>query len=123
MLRDPVAEFRGVVLDVDQVEPAEYRAVLGDEHVEGASAGLLLSQQRVVPAGELGEEVVTAVGYRGSEVGAVRQLEGQDRRGMTGMQPLQLGHWPDITQAVRRGHLFPPAADRPNPRHITTAGA
>jgi hypothetical protein len=34
MLRDPVAEFRSVVLDVEQIEPAEYRAVLGDEHVE-----------------------------------------------------------------------------------------
>ena len=39
------------------------------------------------------EEVVAAVGDRGGEVGAVRQLEGQDRRGMAGMQPLQLGHW------------------------------
>jgi ABC-type transporter Mla subunit MlaD len=41
-----------------------------------------------VPVGELGEEVVAAVRYRGSEVGAVRQLEGQDRRGMAGMQLL-----------------------------------
>jgi hypothetical protein len=27
MLRDPVAEFRGVVFDADQVEPAEYRGL------------------------------------------------------------------------------------------------
>ena len=75
-LRDPVAKFRGAVLDVDQVEPAEYRVVLGDEHVESADAGLLLSQQGVVPVGELVEEVVAAVGDRGSEVGAVRRLKG-----------------------------------------------
>jgi hypothetical protein len=96
MLRDPVAEFRSVVFDVDQIEPAEHRAILGDEHVEGTDAGLLLSQQGVVPAGELVEEVVATVGDRGSEVGAVRQLEGQNRRGMIGMQPLQLGHRPTL---------------------------
>jgi integrase len=90
---------------IEQIEPAEYRTVLGDEHVEGANAGLLLSQQGVVAVGELVEEVVAAVGDRGSEVGAVRQLEGQDRRGVTGMQPLQLGHCPTFTQVVRRGHL------------------
>jgi hypothetical protein len=44
-----------------------------------------------VPVGELVEELVAAVGDRGSEVGAVRQLEGQDRRGMASIQPLQLG--------------------------------
>ena len=42
--------------------------------------------------GELVEELVAAVGDRSSEVGAVHQLEGQDRRGMSGMQLLQLGH-------------------------------
>ncbi|MGI9005291.1 MAG: hypothetical protein ACR2FU_03680 [Streptosporangiaceae bacterium] len=49
-----------------------------------------------MPLGELVEEVVAAVGDRGSEVGAVRQLEGQDRRGMVSMQPLQLGHRPTL---------------------------
>jgi hypothetical protein len=34
-VRDPVADFRSVVFDADQIEPAEYRAVLGDEHAEG----------------------------------------------------------------------------------------
>jgi hypothetical protein len=37
-------------------------------------------------------ELVAPVRDRGSEVGAVRQLEGQDRRGMTSIQLLQLGH-------------------------------
>jgi hypothetical protein len=60
----------------------------GDKHVEGADASLLLSQQGSVPVGELVEELVASVGDKGSEVGAVRQLEGQDRRGMASMQPL-----------------------------------
>ena len=45
-----------------------------------------------MPFGELVEELVAAVGDRGREVVAVRQLEGQDGRGMASMQPLQLGH-------------------------------
>lgn len=43
VLSDPIAEARRAVLDVVQVKPAEYRPVLGDEHVESADAGLLLS--------------------------------------------------------------------------------
>jgi len=58
VLRHPVAKVRHAILDVDQVEPAEHRAVLGDEYVESTDAGLLLSQQGVVPVGELVEEVV-----------------------------------------------------------------
>ena len=46
--------------------------------------------------GELVVELVAAVGDRGGEVGAVGQLEGEDRRGMTSMQPLQLGHCPTL---------------------------
>jgi hypothetical protein len=76
VLRDPVAEIRTAVLGEEQVEPAENRGVLGDEHVVGAEAVLLLGQHRAVPVGELVEEVVAAVGDRGSEVVAVRQLEG-----------------------------------------------
>jgi hypothetical protein len=58
----------------------------------GQTPALLLSQKGAVPLGEVVVELVTAVGVRGREVGAVRQLEGQDRRGMASMQPLQLGH-------------------------------
>ena len=92
VLGDPVAEFRGAVPGEEQVEPAKDRAVLVDQHVEGAGAGVVLSQPGAVPVGEVLEEGVTAVGDRGGEVGAVRQFEGQDRRGMAGIQPLQLGH-------------------------------
>jgi hypothetical protein len=56
----------------------------------------LLGQHGVVPVGELVEELVAAVGDRGREVGAVRQLERQDRRRVTGIQPLQLGHRPTL---------------------------
>jgi hypothetical protein len=45
LLRDPVPEFGGAVLKLDQVEPAEHRAILADEHVEDADASLLLGQQ------------------------------------------------------------------------------
>jgi hypothetical protein len=60
VLRDPVAEFRGVVLDVHQVEPDEHLALLRDEHVEGADACLLLIQQSAEPGGELVEEALEA---------------------------------------------------------------
>ncbi|MGW7486293.1 VOC family protein [Streptomyces sp. NPDC054786] len=65
------------------------------------------------------EEVVAAVGDRGSEVGAVRQLEGQDRRGMTTMQLLQFGHRPTLPS----WRVRPPAfrrrqtVSRPGPGH------
>ena len=87
MLGDPVAEFGGAVPE-RQVEPAQDRAVLGDEHVVGAGAGLLLVQQGAVLLGELVEVLVAAVGDGGGEVGAVGLLEGQDRRGVAGAQPL-----------------------------------
>ncbi len=96
VLRDPVAEFRGAVLEAVQVEPAQDRAVIGDEHVIGADPGLLLGQQLVMPVGKLVEELITPVGDRGSEVGAVRELEGQDRRGMVSAQLLQHGHFPTL---------------------------
>jgi hypothetical protein len=57
---------------------------------------LLLGQQGVVPLGELVVELIAPVGDQGSEVRAVRQLEGQHRRGMAGSQALQLGHRPTL---------------------------
>ena len=98
-------KLRRVVLDEHQVEPAQYRAILGDEHVEGADAGLLLGQQRAVPLAELREELVATVGDRGGEVRAVRELEGEHRVGMVGSQALQLGHRPDSTQMGSAGYL------------------
>jgi hypothetical protein len=92
VLRDPVADVRHTVLGEVQVEPAQDRAVLGDEYVEGADAGLLLGQQGTVTLGEPIVELITAVGDRGGEVDAVGQLEGEDRRGMAGSQALQLWH-------------------------------
>src|SRR6516225_886400 len=92
MLRDPVSEYGRAVLEIEQVEPAEHRAILADEHVEDTGASLLLGQQGVVPLGEVVVELIAAVGDKGGEVGAVRQLEGQDRWGVIGAQALQLGH-------------------------------
>jgi hypothetical protein len=59
--RDPVAEHGAAVLEVVQMEPAQNRAVLGDEHVEHADAGLLLGQQGLEPVGEPVEVGVAAV--------------------------------------------------------------
>jgi hypothetical protein len=85
--RDPVAQFRDAVVDVDQIDSAEY-----------ATAGFLLGRQGVVPVGEPVEAVVAPLGDRGHEVGAGRPLEGQDHRGMTGMQAPQLGHCPTLSR-------------------------
>jgi hypothetical protein len=72
VLRDPVPEFGGAAGKIEKVEPAEYRAVVADEHVEGTAARFLLGQQGVVPLGELVEELIAAVGDKGGKVGAVR---------------------------------------------------
>ncbi|HEX7164107.1 MAG TPA: hypothetical protein VF223_23065 [Trebonia sp.] len=101
VLCHPVAEFRGAVPGEEQVEPAEDRAVLVDEHVVGVDAGLLLGQHRTVLLGELVEELIAAVGDEGGEVAAVGPLESQDRRGVVGVQSLQLGHAADSTQPPR----------------------
>jgi hypothetical protein len=112
-LRDPVAEFRGAVPEAEQVEPAQDRAVLGDEHVVGAEAGLLLGQQGLVLVGELGEVLIAAVGDGGGEVGAVRQLEGQDRVGVVSTQRLQLGHCPTLPSRRRVGREREPERENP----------
>jgi hypothetical protein len=96
MLRDAVAELGGAVLQVVQVEPAQHRAILGHEHVEGAGAGLLLGDRGAVPVGELVEELLAAVGDRGREPGPVGQLERQHRGGIVRIQRFQLGHGPTL---------------------------
>ena len=84
LLRYPISEFGGAVPKIDKVEPTEHHAILADEHVEDAGASLLLGQQGLVLLGEVVEELIAAVRDKGGEVGAVRQLEGQDRRGVVG---------------------------------------
>jgi len=96
ILGDPVTELGNAVPGEDQVEPAQDGATLIDEHVEGCDAGILLGQQGAVPIGELGKELITPVRNRGGKVGAVCQLEGQDRRGMVSSQALQFGHRPTL---------------------------
>jgi hypothetical protein len=102
VLSDPVTEIRGAVPGEVKVEPAEDRVVLVNEHVVGADACLLLSQQGMVPLGELVEELIAAVGDEAAEVVAVGPLEGQDRRRMVGVQPLQFGHDADSTEPTPR---------------------
>src|SRR6516162_11317430 len=79
--------------------------------MEDAGASLLLGQSGVVLLGEMVEERIAAVGDKGGEVGAVRQFEGQDRRGMVGAQALQLGHRPTLlnseSAAIERARSWP----------------
>src|ERR1700722_18310499 len=51
----------GADAELVQVEPAQDRAIAGDEHVVGTETGLLLSQHGAVPVSELGVELVAAV--------------------------------------------------------------
>jgi hypothetical protein len=92
VLRDPVAEYRGAVLDVIQAEPAQDRAILGDEYVEGADAGLLIVKQGAAQLGEPVKVLIPPVRGIGGEVSAICQLEGEDRLGIVGSQALQLWH-------------------------------
>src|SRR5262245_60729811 len=92
LVRNAVAQLCDAVRDEDEVEPTEDCPVLGDEHVVGAFASLLLRQPRAVPLGELFEELIATIGDRSSEVGAIRGLEVQDRRSVVGTQTLQLRH-------------------------------
>jgi hypothetical protein len=112
VLRDPVAEIRGAAGGEEQVEPAQDRAVVGDEHVVGADAGLLLGQQGPVPVGEPVEVLIAAVVDEGGEVGTVRQLESQDRVGVVSTQLLQLGHRPTLPSG-RAVRSRPPSCANP----------
>ncbi len=72
MLGDPVAELRGCVLELIEVEPAQYRTILLNEYIEGTTASFLLGKQGAVPLRELVEELVAAVGDRAGKVRAIR---------------------------------------------------
>jgi hypothetical protein len=111
VLRDPVAELCGAILEVNQIEPAEHRAVFVDEHVEDAGAALLLREERLVAVGEVVEVVIATVGDRPGEVGPVRPFEGQHRLGMVGAEALQLGHRPTLLSRPLR----PGAGQGPRP--------
>jgi hypothetical protein len=65
-LRDPVSEHGRAVLKIDQVEPAEHRAIIADEHAEDADARIL-GQQCVVLLGELVVERIAAVGDKAAK--------------------------------------------------------
>jgi threonine aldolase len=91
-LRDPVAELCRAVFDLRQVEPAEHRAVVVDEHVAGVTAGRLIGEPFAVQLGEPCEELIAAVGDRGGEECAICQLEVQNRGGVIGAQQLQRRH-------------------------------
>src|SRR5262249_45607456 len=94
--RHPVAEFGGAVVQAGQGEPAQHRAVLGDEQGVGAGTGLLLGQQGVVPLGELVLELIAPVGDRGGEGRAGPPPERQHPGGLggAGAKASAGGAWP-----------------------------
>lgn len=63
------------------IGPRRARALSAERRVrvEGVHTGLLLDQQSIVALRELAIEVVAAAGDRAGEMGAIRQLKGQDR--------------------------------------------
>jgi len=101
-LRDPVTQLRGRVCAEFQVEPAQYRPVIGHQHVVRAYALVLIGQETGEPLRELAEELIAAVGDGRGEVSPVRQFEGQHGRGVVGAQALQLGHPVRIPGVPRR---------------------
>jgi hypothetical protein len=107
VLGDPVAEVRHAVVGEVQVESAQDRAVVRNEHVVGADAGVLLSQQDAVLRGELIEKLVAAIGDGGGEVGAVCPLKHEDRGLMAGIQPLQIKHGHTLSRWCARSVLVP----------------
>ena len=80
------------VFDAPQVEPADDRAVVRDEHVVRALPGVLLHALIGLPVGEVLEVLVASVRDEPGEVRPVGQLESEDARCVVGAQPLELGH-------------------------------
>src|SRR5580693_4938088 len=72
--------------------------------MEDTGASVLFGQQRVETLGEVIEELITPIGDKRRKIGAVRQFEGQDRRGLVGAEALQLGHRPTLVSRSHGGH-------------------
>jgi hypothetical protein len=98
LLCDPISELGRAVLKIEQVEPAQHRAIVADEHMEDTGASVLFGQQGVELLGEVIEELIPPIGDKRGKVTAVRQFEGQDRRGVVGAEALQLGHRPTLVR-------------------------
>jgi hypothetical protein len=91
-LRNAITDLRGPIHDVVEVESAQYRPVLIDEHMKDSDAPLLVGQEHTVPVREFDEEIVAAIVDRFGEVRAVRSLKIEERRLVVGAKTLQLEH-------------------------------
>ena len=108
-----VTDLGFAVADVDEVDPADDRAVVGDQDVEAVGARGLHRQQGVVTSGIVGEELVAPVRDRRGEVLAVDRLELEDGLEVLGRELLQvhardatLAGWkPGRPRRTRRVHL------------------
>lgn len=85
---DAITEFRRTSLGKDQVEAADNRTVVLDQHVVRAEAGLLLGQQSIEALGEVLIELVAAIGDPFREISAVCQFEVQYSGCVLSTQPL-----------------------------------
>jgi len=115
--RDPVAKIRGTAPGEIQVEPAQDRAILSNEHIISALTGILLSKQRPVLLGEMLKEAVTPVSDKSREVVAVRQLKGQDSRFMAGPEQLKIRHQTTLLSLRFPGRASAGATRSGSPAH------
>jgi hypothetical protein len=76
------------IIEIDQIEPADHFAVLADQDVKHARAGLLRNEQFAEELVEVVEEFISTVGDKGGKVGAIRPFERKDRGRMVSPQAL-----------------------------------
>jgi hypothetical protein len=67
-LTNAIANLRGSIDEIVQIESTRDSSVVTDEHVIGTGPGLLLGQELKMPLIELLEEVVASVADRFGEV-------------------------------------------------------
>ena len=97
VLCDAVPDVGRPAVDVVQVEATDDRPLLVHEHVVGASARVLLGEEPVVLRLVAREERIATIGDRGGEVGAVLDLEREDRGGVIRTESLQIRHRPNVS--------------------------
>ena len=72
ILRDPVADGSGAVMNLIEIETSTYRAILIDKHVIGTGPRLLFGQPCGVLLVKTAEVLIAAIGNVCREVGTIR---------------------------------------------------
>ncbi len=102
-LGESIADLRGPMREVVQVEAADNLVVFVDEHVKRVDTAFLVGQQRAIALSELGKEIVTTIADELAEVGPVALLEREDRGFVIGPEPLEVKHRACLTETRRHG--------------------